>query len=174
MSLTLQQLQALSTVVEATQDTVLPDGTVVTQRPVGVRNFIRFMVRDFASVRNQFVAPTKALAPVAARLGNDASEDAFAAAAGGAIGGMMGDLIDARIDDGLDADARFVALTLCNATNPQELRGWEAAVKGLPDAVFDALFAGAKAVTYGGDVAGFFDRVRASLTKMEALESRAA
>lgn len=146
----LQRLQALTAMVPDVCEQVVIGDETWDVHPVGTRDYVRYVVRRFKSVREIFVAPTRA----ALAIGETGGEAEFISEL------RLGERAETSVDDRDDADVAFIALSLERPRSTADLLKVESAVREFPDDVFDLFYTAAVRVTYGDDPAPFFVRVR--------------
>lgn len=159
-ALDLRDLQALTALVpDAVEEVTIatPAGPkVITLHPVGTRDYVRYVVKRFKSVRNLFTMTAKATAA----MGADGDENAFMRGLD-----LPGQAEDA-VDDRDDADTAFIALAYRRPASFAELQAVEAVIRALPDDAWDALYVGAVKVSYGENPAPFFGKCRERISAL--------
>lgn len=144
----------------------------VDLHPVGVRPFVKYVVRRFNSVREQFVGPVRAGQAMATKLGPNGEETEGAAEAFVAAYGLDRQ-VSLAVDDKDEADSAFVALSVVpNPKSLAELQQAETLIARFSTDVFDRLLDGARQVTWGDDPAPFIQAVTLRVTGVDLRQSQ--
>jgi hypothetical protein len=163
--LSLQELTALTTsAFNETVDTPIgvdKDGAPVTvpQRGVTVREYVRYIVQPFKSVRSTLVEPFRAVS----KGGADMSEAAIMQSLD------MAGQIDLTIDEGEAVNVRLIALSTMEPGKYQDLKAREIWAASQGDEAYNALLSAASKLTMGADPSVFFDAILKSILPQTAV-----